>query len=167
MNSFHERLKNKDEEAFEKLYDKYVKLVYHITYSYTRCKEDAEDLTIEVFTKVYNNLDKYEERQKLKEWISEIARNTALNFVTRNKMKDVIFDDEVVDSVHSYDSTHTELIDLFEKRLDNGTKQIMIMKFIYNYTFKEIAKVNNMTLGKVQGLYYDGIEKLRKELKNG
>ena len=98
MNSFHERLKNKDEEAFEKLYDKYVKLVYHITYSYTRCKEDAEDLTIEVFTKVYNNLDKYEERQKLKEWISEIARNTALNFVTRNKMKDVIFDDEVVDS---------------------------------------------------------------------
>lgn len=155
------------EKAFEKLYDKYVKLVYHIVYSYTRCREDAEDLTMEVFTKVYNNFDKYEEKNKIKEWISQIARNTALNFVTRKKDKDVIYNDELVDSNHSYDTNHNELINIFETVLDEETKNIMIFKFIYNYTFKEIAQINDMTIGKVQGLYYDGIEKLREVYKNG
>ena len=44
MKSFYEKLKDKDEEAFNKLYDDYVKLIYHIAYSYTRSKEDAEDI---------------------------------------------------------------------------------------------------------------------------
>ena len=42
----------------------------------------------------------------------------------------------------------------------------MILRFIYNYKFKEISIITNMTIGKVQGLYYDGIEKLRKVYEN-
>ena len=39
-----EKLRNKDEEAFQKIYNAYVKLIYHIAYSYTYNKEDAEDI---------------------------------------------------------------------------------------------------------------------------
>lgn len=167
MNSFLEKLKKGDEQAFEKLYDKYVKLVYHITYAYTRNREDAEDLTIEVFTKVYNNLSKYEEKYKMKEWISQIARNTACNFVTRQKDKEVIKDDEIIETIKSNDENHREMYDIFEKYLDEDTKSIMIFRFIYNYSFKEIASELNYTIGKVQGLYYDGLEILRKVWNNG
>ena len=160
------RLKNKDEEAFQKLYDDYVKLVFHIAYSYTRRREDAEDITIDVFNKIYHSIDSYEETGKLKEWISMIARNTANNYVTRDKNINVISDDEIVSTTKSDNSNHNEMIYLFNSFLDEETKQIMILKFIYNYSFKEIAKMTNKTIGQIQGLYYDGIDKLRRGIEN-
>ena len=166
MDSFLMRLKNKDEEAFQKLYDDYVKLVFHIAYSYTRRREDAEDITIDVFNKIYHSIDSYEETGKLKEWISMIARNTANNYVTRDKNKNVISDDEIVSTTKSDNSNHNEMIYLFNSFLDEETKQIMILKFIYNYSFKEIAKMTNKTIGQIQGLYYDGIDKLRRGIEN-
>lgn len=166
MDSFLTRLKNKDEEAFQILYDDYVKLVYHIAYSYTRRREDAEDITIDVFNKIYNSIDSYQETGKLKEWISMIARNTANNHVTRDKFKNVISDDEIVSSTKSSPLEHRDMLELFNDYLDEETKQIMILKFIYNYSFKEISKMTNKTIGQIQGLYYDGIDKLKRGVKH-
>ena len=52
MKDFYEKLKQRDESAIQKLYNDYVKLVYHIAYSYTKNKEDSEDIVSEVFTKI-------------------------------------------------------------------------------------------------------------------
>ena len=57
MKDFYEKLKQRDESAIQKLYNDYVKLVYHIAYSYTKNKEDSEDIVSEVFTKILNSLD--------------------------------------------------------------------------------------------------------------
>ena len=46
--------------------------------------------------------------------------------------------------------------------VDKDTVSIMILRFIYGYKFKEIASILEMTIGKVQSMYYDGLEKLRK-----
>ena len=54
------------------------------------------------------------------------------------------------------------MIMMFEEFLDKDTTSIMILRFIYNYKFKDIAIILNMTIGKVQSLYYDGLDKLRK-----
>ena len=99
---------------------------------------------------------------KLKEWICQIARNTSINYVTRNKHKDVIKDEEIVSLKSSDDNSHRSMLELFEEHLDADTTSIMILRFIYDYKFKDIAMFLSMTIGKVQGLYYDGIEKLRK-----
>ena len=84
-----EKLRNKDEEAFQKIYNAYVKLIYHIAYSYTYNKEDAEDIVSEVFMKVMHSIHSYQENGKFKEWISMITRNVSLNFITRDKNKDI------------------------------------------------------------------------------
>lgn len=166
MINFYERLKQKDDVAFSKLYNDYVKLIYHIAYSYTRNKEDAEDITSDVFVKIMNSIDSYEDFGKFKEWICQITRNTARNYVTRDKHKDVIKDDDQLANHKCNASNHREMLELFEEYLDEITIQIMILRFIYNYKFKEISIITNMTIGKVQGLYYDGIEKLRKVYEN-
>lgn len=164
MDNFLTKIKNRDEEALQKLYNDYVKLVYHIAYAYSRNKQDAEDITIEVFNKVIKNISKYEDNGKLKEWISMIARNESCNHVTRNKNTNEVLDDTSVGYAKANDNNHNEMIDLFERFLDEETKNIMILRFIYNYSFKEIAKLLNKTLGQIQGLYYDGIEKLKQEV---
>ena len=51
----------------EKSYNAYVKLIYHIAYSYTYNKEDAEDIVSEVFMKVMHSIHSYQENGKFKE----------------------------------------------------------------------------------------------------
>ena len=46
-------LKNKKQNAYNKLYEKYYKLVYGIVFSIIKNKEDSEDVTHEIFTKIY------------------------------------------------------------------------------------------------------------------
>lgn len=114
MDNFLTKLKNRDEEALQKLYNDYVKLVYHIAYAYSRNKQDAEDITIEVFNKVIKNVSKYEDNGKLKEWISMIARNESCNYITRNKNVNEVLDDTSVAYAKANNNNHNEMIDLFE-----------------------------------------------------
>ncbi len=159
---FLDKLKNKDDEAFAKLYDNYVRLIYHIAYSYTYNREDSEDIVSEVFIKILNAIDSYQEKGKFKEWISMIARNTACNYVSRSKVSNVVKDDELTKQIPTNESSHHDLMMLFEEFLDDDTRSIMILRIVYNYKFKDIAIALNMSIGKVQGLYYDGLEKIRK-----
>ena len=41
MKNYFAKLKERDENAIKKLYDDYVRLIYHIAYSYTKNKEDS------------------------------------------------------------------------------------------------------------------------------
>lgn len=161
-NQFIEDLKNNDEVAFEKLYNEYVKLIYHIAYSYTYNREDAEDIVNEVFMKIMRSIDKYNHQNKFKEWICQITRNHCINYITRNKERQNILDDEIINKTPDLTKESRDLMIIFEENLDEDTIHIMILRFIYNYKFKEIAVTLGMTIGKVQGLYYDGLEILRK-----
>lgn len=161
-NQFIEDLKNNDEVAFEKLYNEYVKLIYHIAYSYTYNREDAEDIVNEVFMKIMRSIDKYNHQNKFKEWICQITRNHCTNYITRNKERQNILDDEIINKTPDLTKESRDLMIIFEENLDEDTIHIMVLRFIYNYKFKEIAVTLGMTIGKVQGLYYDGLEILRK-----
>lgn len=112
--------------------------------------------------KVMHSIHSYQEKGKFKEWISMITRNVSLNFVTRDKNKDTLKDDELIQRKTCNNASNNEMIMMFEEFLDKDTTSIMILRFIYNYKFKDIAIILNMTIGKVQSLYYDGLDKLRK-----
>lgn len=159
---FIEKLKNNDEESFQRFYNEYYKLVYHIAYSYTYNKEDSEDIVSEVFMRIMRSIANYENKGKTKEWVCQITRNVSNNFVTRDKEKDVMRDEVVISNAKSENNSHHDMISLFEENLDTDTVSIMILRFIYDYKFKDIALFLNMSIGKVQGLYYNGLEKLRK-----
>lgn len=163
---FIESLKNNDEDAFFKLYNEYVKLIYHIAYSYTYNKEDSEDIVNEVFMKIMKSLDSYNHQNKFKEWICQITRNCCINHITRNKDRNNIHNDEIINDTPDQRKQSRDMIELFEEYLDEDTCHIMILRFLYNYKFKEIASILGMTIGKVQGLYYDGLSILRKVCDN-
>ena len=159
-----EKLRNKDEEAFQKIYNAYVKLIYHIAYSYTYNKEDAEDIVSEVFMKVMHSIHSYQENGKFKEWISMITRNVSLNFITRDKNKDIFKDDERIQREKCNHSSNNEMIMMFEEFLDKDTTSIMILRFIYNYKFKDIKSefisMKQFDNIKIQTSEFDDVRKI-------
>lgn len=78
---------NKDDRPVEELLHRYQNIVWRVCYSYMRNPEDAEDLTQEVFLRVYRNLSKFEGRSSLKTWIYRIAINTCKNEIRRRKRR--------------------------------------------------------------------------------
>jgi len=74
-----------DPASFEKLMVKLYPRVLNFIFRYLGTKESAEDITQDVFIKVYNNAHSYSPKAKLTTWIFTIARNAALNEIRRTK----------------------------------------------------------------------------------
>ena len=93
------QIKNKDDAAFEKIYNEYHQLVFYVIYQIVKDKEAALDLVQDTFLNVYSKIDQYD-GGNFKYWILSIAKNLALNYYNRviKKEENVIHNDEMVES---------------------------------------------------------------------
>lgn len=84
----------KNKEMFEEIIDRYEKKILRYVFSLTGNKQDAEDITQEVFVKVYINLLGFNKKLKFSSWIFRIAHNEAINFLKKKKVN-LNFDEKV------------------------------------------------------------------------
>lgn len=159
-----ERLKQRDEEAFELVYHEYSNLIYYIAFSITKNREDSEEILQDTFINMFNSIEKYQESNKFKQWLMQIARNLSYNKLSRNKEKDTIRDEAYVNSVPAKHE-EVDLILTIKGILDIESSNIVILRIVYNLSFKEIAEECKMTLNKVQSIYYQALKVLKKEFK--
>ena len=73
-----------DRLAQKLLYERFYGRVFGITMRYTNNKDEAVDILNAAFLKVFNSLDKYNDENNLKGWISRIVFNSAIDFVRKN-----------------------------------------------------------------------------------
>ncbi|MEK9165994.1 MAG: sigma-70 family RNA polymerase sigma factor [Patescibacteria group bacterium] len=74
-----------NKKSLEILIKKYLKPIYSFAYWYVGNVEDAEDVTQEVFVKIWRNLKKFNQKKRLKTWIFTIAKNTAIDFLKKSR----------------------------------------------------------------------------------
>ena len=67
------------------LYHIYGSLVYNIALQYTQNKEDAEEVTQDVFVQIHNKMDKFRNEAQIKTWIYRITINKSLDFLRAKK----------------------------------------------------------------------------------
>ncbi len=73
---------------FEKMYEEHKSLVYNLALSYVHNQEDAQDITQEVFVKIYQRLGTFDpNRASLKTWVYQITINHCLDFLKSRKTK--------------------------------------------------------------------------------
>ena len=73
-----------DIEAFEQIFRVYRNPVFRVAYRFTGNRDDAEDLTQEIFQKVFENIGSFRYESSFATWLYRIAVNTCMNF-QRNK----------------------------------------------------------------------------------
>lgn len=76
-----------DERPFRELIHRYQSIVWRVCYSSFHNPQDAEDLTQDVFIKVYRKLDTFEGRSSFKTWVYRIAINTCRNEIRRRSRR--------------------------------------------------------------------------------
>lgn len=80
-----------NQSHFEKLYHEYKTLVYNVALNYLQNIEDAEEVTQDVFIKVYHSLENFNQKSSYKTWIYRIAINRCLDFIKQKNSKKRFF----------------------------------------------------------------------------
>ncbi|MFA5991297.1 MAG: RNA polymerase sigma factor [Candidatus Doudnabacteria bacterium] len=77
--------KKGDNAALETLVSRYLKLVYFFVYSYVKNSAIAEDVSQEVFIKLWKNLSKFDSSKEFRPWLYQIAKNTCLDYLKKKQ----------------------------------------------------------------------------------
>lgn len=168
LHDLFKKIANKNELAFNVLYEKYNKLVYAIAFSILKNKENSEDVVQVVFTKIWNmNKEKLPTRNETT-WLYSLTKNETLNFL-RNQ-KDMVNFDELY-YITSEDEQLNDVInqDDYNKiiaKLNLQEQEIVSLKLLSNLSFKEISQILGIPIGTVQWKYYKSLHTLKILLSN-
>ena len=78
----------RDENAFKLVVDTYKNMVYNTVLGFLQNTDDAEDVTQDVFIKIYENIGGFKQQSKLSTWIYRISICQATDFIRyRNRKK--------------------------------------------------------------------------------
>ena len=101
-------------EQFEHILNRYSEYVFNLIAHIIPCKEDAEELTQDVFIKAFRQLSSFKEESCFSTWIYRIATNTALSAARKMKHDTLHLDDA------AYSNIPEEIID---EALDNDSEE--------------------------------------------
>jgi len=104
-----------DVVAWEEIVQRYNRRIYNICYRFAGSSDDAQDLTQEVFIKMFRTLSSYDvERGAFMTWVTTITRNLLVDHFRKSKQ------DRVTDSLDATPSEHEDPMPLSEKIEDKG-----------------------------------------------
>jgi RNA polymerase sigma-70 factor (ECF subfamily) len=167
------------DEAFSELVGFYLKPVFNFVYRMSGNAKDAEDITQEVFIKLWKNLKKYESGKNFKAWLFSIARNTAIDRLRKRKNINFSeFENEdsenyLIDSIVDAEPWPDELvikaenfkmIEEFVDKLSVAYKEVIILRYKNQFTFEEIGKIIKKSTNTVKSQHRRALMALKKLL---
>lgn len=166
-------------EVFEHLLDRYESKIFRVVLGLTCHSQDAQDLTQEVFIKVYQKLDTFNHQSSLGHWISRIAINHSRNFLRRKKIVQFLSFEWLIEkkgddfqSLSScydpgFDSESKERVNALMKALDQLSydhRELIVLKEFNELDYKQISEVIGIPMGTVKSRLSRAKQELKKIL---
>lgn len=162
-----------EQAAYEVLVVRYQRAVIAAALSVTRTQFMAEDAAQDAFVTAWMKLNTLNEPEKFGAWVSRIAKNCALNMVTRLKSymsldalenPDISGDTRLNPAELYTSSDEDDELYLSINRLPDKVKQIIHMHYFEGMGIAEIADKMRISSGTVKWQLHDGRKRIRKEL---
>lgn len=136
---------------------------YKIAFSYVKNEQDALDVIQEATCKAYTSKKSLRKPEYFNTWFVRILINTAISTLRKNKKYAPMIDDEKVVAPEEIDERYLDLSKALEL-LDVKYKNIIILKFYEDMTFKEIGEVLKKPESTIKTNYYKAMKILKGEL---
>ena len=157
------------EAAFKQLLNKYQQKIYWHVRRMVIDHDDADDVTQDIFVKVWRNLDKFREDSQLYTWLYRIATNECITFLNKKKQKqNVSLDDEssaylsetLADG--NYFNGDKAQMKLQQALLTLPEKQRLVfnMKYFDDMKYDEISDVLGTSVGALKASYHLAVKKI-------
>jgi len=152
------------------IYVEYQPKVYSFVYSKLQNKYDSEDMTADIFVKIFSKLDSFDEsKSSLSTWIFTITRNTLYDYYRTNHISAGEVDETFKDDSTSIEDEvcNDESLDQLADALENLPERERDLVLLYYYkgkTLKEIADSMGISYSYVKIIHNNALSLLRKSL---
>jgi RNA polymerase sigma-70 factor, ECF subfamily len=135
--------------AQQKLYSKFAPKMLGVCRQYIKDVQQAEDVMITAFMKVFVSLQNYENKGSFEGWIRRIMVNESISFLRANKKATFIDDENFTDEVFNETEQNFSVaeIQFLIDTLPDGYKMVFNLYAIEGYKHQEIAKMLNINEG--------------------
>lgn len=167
------RLKRGDKKAFEKLFHRYVERIYFFSLNYLGDQHEAEEITQEVFVKLWANKNQLKEDLSFKSYMFMVCRNAIIDVYRKRKKhleacKEMAARIETLsltpDDVYEYNNL-VRVLSEFVAALPERRRQIYQLSREHGYSHKDIALKLGISVKTVESQIRLAVKQLRRILE--
>ena len=164
-----DRVTRGDEDAFAQLMELYAQGVYTLIVRITRCDEDAEELTQDVFMRVYNHIGEFAGKSSFSTWLYRIAYNIAISYSRRQKQPTYTIDERRLQSVELSDvermeaATDDATIKALTEAIEKLESQERALVTLFYYEERSVAECAAI-MGQTENNIKVRLHRIRKKL---
>ncbi len=169
-----QQIKQGQPNAFSALVKQYERLVFHVVQRIIPSPEDVEDISQEVFIKVYKRLDTFGFESKLATWIARIAYLTAVDHLRKVQVK-LIPSRQTIDQLYITGETPEQVliqadVTQYVQKLINGLPEsyriVLTLYHLEEFSYSEIEHITGMPAGTVKNYLFRARKMLKDKLVN-
>ena len=169
------RCLRKENSAWEAIVVRYRRKVFHISFKFTGKHDEAEDLTQEIFLKIFRSLEKFNQDADFSTWLSSVARNYCIDHYRASKReREVLVDDLVAfDLAPAASGNPHRLLEDRDRRsflrkglelLPEKLREAVVLRDLQGLSYQEMADQLSLPEGTVKSRINRGREELARLL---
>jgi RNA polymerase sigma-70 factor (ECF subfamily) len=153
----------------EEIYKQYRDKVFGYVKNHVNSIDDAEDITSDIFVKIYSNLDTYDEsKASLSTWIYSMTSNTVIDFYRTNHVHSEIPEDLTDEkSTIEEEILNNESLELLANALTSLPQEqmdIIVLRYYKGLTLQEVAAKMKLSYGVTKLRHREALGRLREML---
>ena len=172
-----ERCLHGDASAWDVLVRTYWRRVFNIAYKFVARYDDAEDLTQEIFVKLFRSLATYDRRAKFETWLTNVTRNLCIDHYRRRRREAERFTDEVDPDALQFEqlasapdaelARHDDIAAVRRAlaKLPSPYREAVALRDVHELSYEEIAQRLQLPEGTVKSRINRGRKELARHLR--
>ncbi|HVT95604.1 MAG TPA: sigma-70 family RNA polymerase sigma factor [Bryobacteraceae bacterium] len=172
------RVQARDDLAFREIVDRYQAKVFSIIFGILRNHNDAEDISQQVFAKIYFSIKNFDFRSSLLTWIYKITVNECYDYLRKKRVRKLVYEsdfseedsrrmensDAVVDRGRPMDTTlaQRDLVVKLLERLPEEERTMIILKEVEGFSVEELSRLSGVNENTIKVKLFRARQKLLK-----
>jgi RNA polymerase sigma factor (sigma-70 family) len=158
-----------NEASFNELVRRYQEKVYWIAHRFVNDHDQADDITQDVFVKIYSALKQFRGESGFYTWLYRITVNVALNALRKQRLKDFIRIDEFFETADDENDQpdiqfekdeQQKLIEEAIAKLPEKQKAVFILRYHEELSYEEISLILKTSIGGLKANYFHAAKKI-------
>ena len=152
-------------QLFENYLMQNVDSAYRFAYTYTKNREDAEDIVNESVIKAIKSIHHLQKPEHIKPWFYKIVANTALTYLKRKSRISYLDDENLTDTDETEDDYSKLTFNSLIEKLDVKYKSIVVLRFLEDMPLSEISQILDMNENTVKTRLYKALKLLKVDME--
>ena len=157
-----------EQQEFQTFYEQHLAMIYRYVYSKVGNREEAEDLTAQIFIKAVRGVDATRGQQSMQKWLFQVARTTVADYWRKyyratvsslEELLDAGWEGPIEEEIVPSSMVPAERVTLLLRLLSEPHREVLTCRFLLSLSIKETAQRMNISEANVKVLQFRALKR--------